>query len=258
MIAHMVSEILYTSMNKSQDPFSPPPAGGLWRAVRTTAHRLPPSRVRPYHRHSAEAGPPSPVPFLFHSRAGRDWSPVLPNNHPPHSAFPTREHRVNWDGQGADSGLYSSQSRNSRLAWPRVGANPPLKRILVGMYDYGTGLDRDSFQVTANFPVGSLTAGETLASHFAIKSDGVWEWNLAEPLSDLPEARLTVSVRDRQGNTTRIERAFSVGKWSRDLCQLRPLTCPRPASSPRNGFAVPRARLPPGAWQRSRYGRTDR
>jgi hypothetical protein len=43
-------------------------------------------------------------------------------------------------------------------------------------------------------------------------SDGVWELALATPLTNLPKGKLTVSVKDRQGNTSRIERTFSVGK----------------------------------------------
>ena len=43
-------------------------------------------------------------------------------------------------------------------------------------------------------------------------SQGVWELKLAERLDMLPRGRLTVSVRDRQGNINRIERTFSIGK----------------------------------------------
>ena len=40
------------------------------------------------------------------------------------------------------------------LTYPRAGANAALTRILVGMHDYDTGLDMDSFQVTADFAAG--------------------------------------------------------------------------------------------------------
>ena len=43
-----------------------------------------------------------------------------------------------------------------------------------------------------------------------MKSAGVWEWTLARPLTDLPKGKLTVSVKDRQGNLTRIERTIVV------------------------------------------------
>jgi hypothetical protein len=35
---------------------------------------------------------------------------------------------------------------------------------------------------------------------------------LPRPITDLPKGKLTVSVKDRQGNVTRIERRFTIGK----------------------------------------------
>src|SRR5208282_6146623 len=46
------------------------------------------------------------------------------------------------------------------LTYPRAGANPPLTRILVGMHDYYSGLDMDTFQVVADFPVNAVASGE--------------------------------------------------------------------------------------------------
>ena len=37
--------------------------------------------------------------------------------------------------------LLDDQRPTLTLTYPRVGVNEPLKRILVGMYDYGTGID---------------------------------------------------------------------------------------------------------------------
>jgi hypothetical protein len=96
------------------------------------------------------------------------------------------------------------------LTYPKAGVNPPLSRILVGMHDYYTGLDMDSFQVTADFSLDGVDAGRNLASKFRTKSPGVWELKLGKPLTDLPKGKLTVSVKDRQGNVTRIERTFSI------------------------------------------------
>ncbi len=97
------------------------------------------------------------------------------------------------------------------LTYPRAGANPALTRILVGMHDYYTGLDLGSFQVVADFPLDGKAAGQNLAPGFKEKAPGVWEWALARPLTDLRRGKLTVSVKDRQGNVTRIERTLSVG-----------------------------------------------
>ncbi|MBI3823758.1 MAG: hypothetical protein HY289_13900 [Planctomycetes bacterium] len=96
------------------------------------------------------------------------------------------------------------------LTYPKAGVNPPLTRILVGMHDYYTGLDLASFQVVADFTLDGVKAGETLAPKFTAKTPGVWELRLANPLASLPQGKLKVEVRDRQGNTTRIERTFSV------------------------------------------------
>jgi hypothetical protein len=56
-----------------------------------------------------------------------------------------------------------------------------------------------------------VAAGENLASKFQQAARGVWEWKLAKPLAALEKATLTVSVKDKAGNVTRIERTFSVG-----------------------------------------------
>jgi len=94
------------------------------------------------------------------------------------------------------------------LASPKAGPNPPLARILVGMYDYGTGLDSASFTATADFAVNGVAAGENLAPKFTALGSGVFELKLTEPLT-LARGKLTVSVKDKQGNVARIERVFS-------------------------------------------------
>jgi hypothetical protein len=96
------------------------------------------------------------------------------------------------------------------LTYPNAGANSELTRILIGMHDVGTGLDTSSFQVTADFPVDGVEAGKNLASRFTTKSQGVWELRLDKPITALPRGSVTVSVKDRQGNITTIERTFSV------------------------------------------------
>src|SRR5262245_38696452 len=94
--------------------------------------------------------------------------------------------------------------RRARIVIVHAHEEPRERRI-------GTGLDMDSFQVVADFTLDGIAAGQNLASKFAAKSAGVWEWTRARPLTELPRGKLTVSVRDRQGNVTRIERTFGVG-----------------------------------------------
>jgi hypothetical protein len=107
--------------------------------------------------------------------------------------------------------MLDDQRPTLTLTEPQVVVSGPLRRILVGMYDYDTGLDMDSFRVVADFPIDGIAAGENLAKRFKPKFDGVWESALTTPLANLPKSKLTVSIKDRQGNTTRIERTFSTG-----------------------------------------------
>ncbi len=96
------------------------------------------------------------------------------------------------------------------VTYPQAGANKSFDRILIGLHDYYTGIDDDSLTVTADFDIGDAKAGENLASRLKPKSDGVYELKFAKPMAKLDAANLTVSVKDREGNTRRIERTFSV------------------------------------------------
>ena len=78
------------------------------------------------------------------------------------------------------------------------------------MHDYDSGLDQESLEVRASFVVNGIAAGENLTSKFQPKSPGVWELKLTEPIRRLPAGLLTVAVRDREGNWSRIERKFRV------------------------------------------------
>ncbi|MFN0196947.1 MAG: hypothetical protein ACKVT0_09380 [Planctomycetaceae bacterium] len=96
------------------------------------------------------------------------------------------------------------------LTSPRAGTNPPLDRILIGMHDYDSGLDESSLQITATFPINGYIGGINLASHFRPLSQGIWELKFDKPLANDREETLTVSVKDHQGNESRIERVFRV------------------------------------------------
>ncbi|HEY3788369.1 MAG TPA: hypothetical protein VGL71_05910, partial [Urbifossiella sp.] len=103
--------------------------------------------------------------------------------------------------------MLDDQRPTLTLAFPKAGANPPLERIVIGMYDYAR-LEEKSFEMVADFAVNGIPAGTNLAARFKNTSPGVWELPLAEALS-FPRGKLVVSVKDKQGNTTRIERTFS-------------------------------------------------
>ena len=95
------------------------------------------------------------------------------------------------------------------VASPKPGENPKLDRILIGMHDYGTGIDAASFEVVANVEVNGIRAGQNLADKFKSNGAGVFEL----PLTALTTKAgiLTVSVKDKQGNITRVERSFTAG-----------------------------------------------
>jgi hypothetical protein len=92
---------------------------------------------------------------------------------------------------------------------PKRGANSKLSRILIGIDDYYSGLDFDSFIVTCDFDVNGIPAGENLAPHFQKIYEGVYELPLTQ-LIELPGApSISVSIKDRQGSISRIVRTFS-------------------------------------------------
>ena len=103
--------------------------------------------------------------------------------------------------------MLDDQRPTLTLTTPAAGKNPPLNRILIGMYDSG-GLDMTSFEVVADFPVNGIPAGQNLAPKLKSTGNGISELVLSSPLQ-IVRGKLIVSVKDRQGNTTRIERSFS-------------------------------------------------
>ena len=106
--------------------------------------------------------------------------------------------------------LLDEQRPTLTLTYPRAGGNEALTRILVGAHDYHTGLDMESFAVVADFPIDGIAVGENLAPKFKALPDNRWELTLDRPITDLPRGKLNVSIKDKQGNLTRIERTVSI------------------------------------------------
>ena len=73
----------------------------------------------------------------------------------------------------------------------------------------------DSFRAVADFEIDGVAAGQNLAAKFRPKTQGVWELKLSRPVTKLEKGKLDVSVCDREGNVTRIERTFAVRPASR-------------------------------------------
>jgi hypothetical protein len=96
------------------------------------------------------------------------------------------------------------------LTLPAAGKITELSRLLVGMHDYASGLEMKTFTLTADFAIDGVPAGQNLAERFRRKSQGVWELRLEKPVTKLGRGKVTVSVADKQGNVSKVERTFSV------------------------------------------------
>jgi hypothetical protein len=97
------------------------------------------------------------------------------------------------------------------LASPEPGANTqPLTRILLGAHDYLTGLSPESLSVVADFEIDGIRPGENLAAKFTRLPESRWEFVLTKPIKTLQRGNLTVSIKDRQGNVTTINRKFEI------------------------------------------------
>ena len=120
----------------------------------------------------------------------------------------------NFDSTDPEARSYGWMGDDQRptltLTYPQTGANTTLSQILVGMTDAYTGLDPESFTVTADFELDGVAAGTNLADRFELLPDGRWQLKLTRPVYGLNLGTLNVSVKDRQGNISRIERQFSV------------------------------------------------
>jgi hypothetical protein len=123
---------------------------------------------------------------------------------------------LDYDPKNPDKAGYGWMLDDQRptltMTYPQPGKNVELSRILIGMHDYGSGLNMERFHVEADFPLDGVPAGENLAKKFKPLTQGVWELKLATPITELQAGRLIVSVADKQGNVTKIDRRISVSK----------------------------------------------
>ena len=115
------------------------------------------------------------------------------------------------DHQHPSGGWMVDETRPTlTVTHPHRGPNRTLERLLIGMDDCYSGLDMRSFSVIADFDIDNVKAGENLAFRFKQHQQGVWQWRLTTPIRKLDRGRLAVSIKDRQGNTTKLVRTFSV------------------------------------------------
>lgn len=94
---------------------------------------------------------------------------------------------------------------------PRAGpSRDVLRAIRIGIADANSGIAAGSLSITADVPVAGRAAGAELADLALAVGDGIVEIALDPPLHSLPQAQLDVSVRDVQGNITRVARRFRI------------------------------------------------
>ncbi|HEX3151004.1 MAG TPA: hypothetical protein VHR66_23190 [Gemmataceae bacterium] len=108
--------------------------------------------------------------------------------------------------------MLDDQRPTLTLTYPVPGKNASLSRIVIGMCDAGSGLNMESFSVTADVELDGIKAGANLADRFKPATQGVWVGELSKPIATLPASTLSVQIADKQGNVTRIERRFYIGK----------------------------------------------
>jgi hypothetical protein len=97
------------------------------------------------------------------------------------------------------------------MTFPKAGRNEEaLSRILVGMADAYTGINRDSLKISASFDIDDIVSGKDFSNKMEELSNGVYQLKLKTPIKQLKGGSLKVSIEDKQGNITQILRSFSI------------------------------------------------
>ena len=97
------------------------------------------------------------------------------------------------------------------VSLPRPGVNSePLVELRVGVADANSGVASETLTISATVPLAGRAAGAPLADLAQLVGDGLYTLALEPPITSLTAAHLLVTVRDKQGNITRVDRKFSV------------------------------------------------
>lgn len=96
------------------------------------------------------------------------------------------------------------------ISSPRPGLNRGRTELIrIGIADANSGIAAGSLSVTADFSVAGRAAGSELADLFLNVGAGIFSLPLATPMPRMDEAHIHASVRDVQGNITRLNLRFS-------------------------------------------------
>lgn len=114
-------------------------------------------------------------------------------------------------GNAARGWLLDDLRPTLELSAPRAGRHRQvLTTIRIGLADANSGIAAGSLSITADVPVAGRAAGVELADLALPVGDGIVEIALSPPLHSLPLAHVFASVRDAEGNVTRVARRFSI------------------------------------------------
>lgn len=163
--------------------------------------------------------PPGADPNLADLDYTGSIMPPVGSSAPPLSEFEKRQ-IARWVDLGApiDTGAGTPRARfgwflddlrpTLDVSLPRAGLNTtPVTAIRVGVADAHSGIAADSLSITADFSVLGQPPGAELSRLSRQVADGVFEVPLVP--ASLARGVITVSVRDNQGNVSRVVRTFS-------------------------------------------------
>lgn len=119
-------------------------------------------------------------------------------------------------GEGGGGWFLDELRPTLTLSSPRAGNHSgPLTTIRLGAFDYYSGLDLDSLSLKANFEVNGKSPGDELAPLLQQSQDHIWTLVFTEPVTHLANGEIFVSIKDRQGNVSSINRAFHLNEQVR-------------------------------------------
>ena len=116
-------------------------------------------------------------------------------------------------GQAAVGWFLDDHKPTVEVSAPRAGYGPAaIPAIRFGLADAYSGIDLATLDVRADFPLAGRPANvqlADLAQPVGPGTDRIWQIPLGAPLPELWKRDLRVSVRDVEGNITRIVRTIS-------------------------------------------------
>ena len=95
------------------------------------------------------------------------------------------------------------------LSSPRAGTVTELTEIRIGATDAFSGVDWDTLSVRANFRIEGRPQWAEVADLVQPAEDGVVRIPLTVAVPPLARGRMIVTIKDHQGNITRVDRSFT-------------------------------------------------